>query len=388
MKEVVYLDHASTTALVPEVLEAMTPWLTTEYGNPSGGHSVSRAARRALDDARDVIAAAMGGQPGEVVFTSGGTEADNLAVTGAVLAARASGAERAIVACSAVEHPAVLEPVLATGGHVLTVDSDGAVDLGGLSSWLASNGQDVTEVSVMLVNNETGLRQPLGEIAQVVRELAPSALVHTDAVQAMPWMDVASAASMADLVSISGHKIGGPKGVGALLVRAEARSRIQPVLRGGPQENELRAGTPDVAGIVGMAEAARLVARERAARAAIAFDLGCRLVADVLAGVPGASEAVAAERRVGAICNLSFDGVESEELLIVLDQLGVCASAGSACASGALDPSHVLLAMGRSEAVARSHVRFSLGYSTTPAEIGLAVERICEAVGRLRAGQP
>ncbi|HEV8063815.1 MAG TPA: cysteine desulfurase family protein [Acidimicrobiales bacterium] len=393
----IYLDHASTTPLRPEVLEVMTPWLTNEYGNPSGGHSVSRSARRALDDARDVIAAALGGQPGEVVFTSGGTEADNLAITGAVLGARsraslpgpagatgAAGGRTAAVACTAVEHPAVLEPVKAAGGRVLGVDADGLVDLEALAGWLAASGGGVAEVSVMVANNETGALQPLAAVAELVRQLAPEALVHTDAVQALPWSDLVSAASVADLVTISSHKVGGPKGAGALLVRSAARSRLQPVLRGGPQENELRAGTPDVAAIVGMAEAVRLTVAERQQRLVVAGDLGKRLVREITAAVAGAAEAVAAPKRLATICNLSFEGIESEELLVALDQLGVCASAGSACASGALDPSHVLVAMGRSQAEARTHVRFSLGYSTTADEIEEAVGRIRQAVEGLR----
>ncbi|MGH9170461.1 MAG: cysteine desulfurase family protein [Acidimicrobiales bacterium] len=378
----VYLDHASTTALRPEALEAMLPWLARNYGNPSGSHSVSRGARRAVDDARDEMAAALGGEPGEVVFTSGGTEADNLAVTGALPASRE---DSRLVACSAVEHPAVLEPVRAAGGCLLAVDSFGAIDLGALEAWLVEAGDQVAEVSVMLVNNETGLVQPFAEVARLVRSRAPGALLHTDAVQAMPWLDVAVLAGDADLVTVSGHKFGGPKGVGALLVRTSARARLRPLLLGGPQERELRAGTPDVAGIVGMAEAARLAVAERAEHMAAAEGLGRLLVAGVLAGAGCAAEAVPAERRIAAICNVWFEAVEAEELLIVLDQLGVCASAGSACASGALDPSHVLVAMGRSRDEARSHVRFSLGSSTSQADVEQAVGRICEAVGRLRA---
>lgn len=381
---VAYLDNAATTPVRPEVLEALLPWLTTAYGNASAGHSMARMARRAVDDARETLAAVLGAEPGEIVFTSGGTEADNLAVTGAALAARERGVVRPLIGCSAVEHPAVLEPVRAAGGETLPVDAAGVVDLEQLAAWLSANAGRVAEVSVMLVNNETGVIEPVAAVAELVCELAPDSLVHTDAVQALGWLDVARAAAGADLVTVSAHKIGGPKGTGALLVRSSARHRLRPVLRGGPQERELRAGTHDVAGIVGMACAARLSSIERGETCRRVADLAVALVAGVLATVEGSGVAVVPERRVDAICNLWFDGVQAEELLLVLDDLGVCASAGSACASGALEPSHVLLAMGRSTEEARRHVRFSLGHATTAADVDHALVAIPEAVARLR----
>jgi cysteine desulfurase len=383
-RPVAYFDHASTTPMRPEVLAAMMPWLTSRYGNASGSHSMARAARRAVDDAREVLAEALGGEPGEVVLTSGGTEADNLAVTGAVAAAVERGLEHRAIACSAVEHPAVLEPVRAAGGATLEVDQDGVIDLPALEAWLAAHSDRVVEVSVMLVNNETGVIEPVADVARAVKELAPQAVLHTDAVQALGWLDVASLAAEADLVTVSAHKFGGPKGVGALLVRSSARGKLRPVLRGGPQERELRAGTHDVAGIVGMATAVRLALAGREATTQRVATLAEALMAGITAGVEGAAGAVGSGRRVGAICNVGFDGVESEELLIVLDQLGVCASAGSACASGALEPSHVLIAMGRSPEQAKRHVRYSLGTTTTPGEVDQAVAATIEAVGRLR----
>jgi cysteine desulfurase len=381
---VAYLDNAATTPVRSEVLEAMLPWLTTRYGNASGGHSMARAARRAVDDARDILAEVLGGQPGEVVFTSGGTEADNLAVTGAALAARERGMDRPVIGCSAVEHPAVREPVRAAGGEELVVDHDGVIDLARLEEWLAENSSRVAEVSVMLVNNETGVIEPVAEVARLVKDLAPGALVHTDAVQALGWLDVASSAAGADLLAVSAHKIGGPKGVGALLVRAAAKSHVRPVLRGGPQERELRAGTHGVAGIAGMACAARLSSADRESASRRVSELADTFVRGVLETVEDTGVAVPRERRIGAICNLWFGGVEAEELLVVLDELGVCASAGSACASGALEPSHVLLAMGRSPSEAARHVRFSFGYSSTASDVDQAVGAIIEAVGRLR----
>jgi len=383
-RPVAYLDNAATTPLRPEVLEAMMPWLTTAFGNASGGHSMARTARRAVDDARDTVAEVLGGQPGEVVFTSGGTEADNLAVTGVAAAARERGLDRPLIGCSAVEHPAVLEAVRATGGEELAVDRQGLVDLGRLEEWLSANSGRVAEVSVMLVNNETGVVQDVGAVAQLTGEVAPGALVHTDAVQALGWLDVALLGEGADLITVSAHKIGGPKGAGALLVRSKARSQVRPVLRGGPQERGLRAGTHDVAGIVGMACAARLCSAEREEVSRRVADLASALVTGVLDAVDRSGTAVPVDSRVGAICNLWFEGVESEELLLVLDELGVCASAGSACASGALEPSHVLLAMGRSAEEAKRHIRLSLGHATTRADVDAALAAIPEAVARLR----
>lgn len=383
-RRIAYLDHAATSPIRPEVLDAMMPWLTDGYGNPSGTHAVSRAARKALDDARDTIAEVLGGEPGEIVFTSGGTEADNLAVTGAAMAATERGATAVRVACSAVEHPAVLEPVRRVGGTVLPVGGDGLLDLERFREWLSSDPVNVLEVSLMLVNNETGAVQPFGAVARQVREEAPDALLHTDAVQAVSWLDVAAVAAPADLVTVSAHKFGGPKGVGALLVRESARRRLRPLLVGGPQEHELRAGTPGVAAIVGMAEAARLASLERESDIERTAALADMLVTGVLSQVDDAGTAVSPSVRIGAICNMWFGGVQAEELLFLLDESGVCASAGSACASGALEPSHVLVAMGREEAFARSHVRFSLGHTTTAEDISQAVDGVSGAVARLR----
>ena len=308
----------------------------------------------------------------------------NLAVTGAALAARERGMDRPVIGCSAVEHVAVLEPVRAAGGDELAVDHDGVIDLAGLEEWLAKNSGRVAEVSVMLVNNETGVIQPVTNVSGLVRDLAPGALVHSDAVQALGWLDVAGMSAEVDLLTMSAHKIGGPKGAGALLVRSAARSRVRPVLRGGPQERELRAGTHGVADIVGMACAARLCSAERDEATQRVAGLADSLVAGLLAEVERAEAAVPRDLRIGAICNVWFDGVEAEELLVVLDELGVCASAGSACASGALEPSHVLLAMGRSRDEAGRHVRYSLGRSTTKMDVDQAIAATSEAVARLR----
>src|SRR5579862_5850091 len=242
-----YLDHAATTPMRPESLAAMLPYLTEHFGNPSGAHALARRARTAVDEARDEVAACLGCEPGEVVFTSGGTESDNLAVLGARPAAPEGAGT---VLCSAVEHHAVRNATRAAGGRPVAVDGRGRVDLDALRGVLTP---EVALVSVMLVNNEVGTIQPLAEVAEAVRDLAPEALLHTDAVAAVGWMDVAAAAAPADLVSISAHKFGGPKGCGALVVRAGAR--LAPVMHGGSQERDRRPGTVDVAGAVGMAAA-------------------------------------------------------------------------------------------------------------------------------------
>ncbi|MDP8993114.1 MAG: cysteine desulfurase [Actinomycetota bacterium] len=370
-----YLDHAATTPLRPEALEAMLPYLTEHYGNPSGAHGVSRAARLAVDEARDEVARCLGCEPGEVVFTGGGTEADNLALAGA------RGVAGGTVVCTSVEHHAVLHATEALGGVVVPVDGDGVVDLDRLSDALHPG---VSVVSVMLANNEVGVVEPLDEVAAVVHDRAPGAVLHTDAVQAFLWLDVARLAAGAELVAVSTHKFGGPKGVGALVVRDGVR--VAPIIHGGGQERRRRSGTHNVAGIVGMAAAMRSTVAERAAVVERVAALRDRL-ADGLAGaVPGVRETVPRDRKVAGSCHLRFEGVESEALLVLLDEQGVCASAGSACASGAMEPSHVLTAMGVGRADALSSVRLSLGPTTSDDDVDLVLKVLPDAVARLREG--
>ncbi|HMC53164.1 MAG TPA: aminotransferase class V-fold PLP-dependent enzyme, partial [Acidimicrobiales bacterium] len=242
-----YLDHAATTPLRPEAAAAMLPFLGDRFGNPSGVHVVARAARLAVDEAREVVASALGASPGEIVFTGSGTEADSLAVLGSH--ARRGGT----VVCTAIEHHAVLHSCRAVGGRVAPVTADGVVDMERLAGLLDDLDGDVSVVSVMLANNEVGTIQPLEAVEALVRELAPRAVLHTDAVQAFPWLDVAASAAGADLVAVSAHKFGGPQGVGALVVRD--RTAVAPIIHGGGQEGDLRSGTHNVAGIVGMAAA-------------------------------------------------------------------------------------------------------------------------------------
>jgi cysteine desulfurase len=373
-----YLDHAATTPLRPAARDAMLPWLGERFGNPSGDHRVARAARQAVDEARDVVADVVGCRPGDVVFTSGGTEADNMAVRG-VHAARPGP-----VLCSAIEHDAVRNPVGLVGGTTVVVDTRGVLDLDALGDALTP---DVTLLALMSANNEIGVVQPVAEAVELVRRRAPGAVVHTDAVQAASWLDLRATIAGADLVALSSHKVGGPQGVGALVARPG--TPLRPLLLGGGQERELRSGTHNVAGIVGMAAALRRAAADREATAARVGGLRDRLAEGLLAAVPGAVRTGGGEgapRLPGAL-HLCIPGIESEALLFLLDEAGVCASAASACASGAHQASHVLAAMGIGPELGAGALRLSLGWTSTDADVDHALRVIPDAVARLRAAQ-
>ncbi len=371
-----YLDHAASTPARPEVVEAMVPWLADHPGNPSGAHAVARAARRAVDDARDWVAALVGATAGEVVFTSGGTEADNLAVDGVV---RATGG---LPVCSAVEHPAVLAPVREVGGVVVPTDAGGRIDLDALAETLADV-DGVRLVSVMAVNNETGVINDLDAVANVVAEHAPEAMLHTDAVQAAAWVDLGPTCRSAALVSLTGHKFGGPKGAGALVVRDGVP--MAAVLRGGGQERDRRAGTQNVPAIVGLGEAARLVQADREATVRRVGVLRDRLEGGLLAAVDGVHRTVPdGTPRTPGVAHLCISGVESEALLFLLERHGLSASAGSSCASGAQEPSHVLAAMGVDRTAALGSVRLSLGHASTPADVDHALAVVPATVAQLR----
>jgi cysteine desulfurase len=372
---IAYLDNAATTPMRAEAVEAMLPFLTERFGNPSGAHVFARDARRAVDEARDVIADALGCEPGEVVFTGSGTEADNLAILG-VLAARP---DRPRVRCSAIEHHAVLHTTASVGGATVAVDGRGVVDL---DAFTAALDDEVGVVSVMLANNEVGTVQPLDAIRAVMDERAPGAVLHTDAVQAFPWLDVAALALPADLIAISAHKFGGPKGVGALAVRHG--TPLAPIVHGGGQERDRRSGTHNVAGIVAMAAAATATVEDRKAVVDRVGALRDRLADAVLARVPGTVETGARAVKIAGNCHLCFDGVESEALLFLLEADGVLASAGSACASGAQEPSHVLTAMGVPRPLALGSIRLSLGSTTSAADVDRAIAAIERSVAHLR----
>ncbi|MDQ1496976.1 MAG: cysteine desulfurase [Actinomycetota bacterium] len=362
----------------------MLPFLQGSFGNPSGQHAAARVAKTAVEEAREQVAAALGAKPAEIVFTGGGTEADNLALKGAARSARDRGLGDGVVT-TAVEHHAVLHSCdrLGRDGFRVArvgVDHDGVVDLEALAAALDDR---TTIVSVMLANNEVGTVQPLAAVAAVVAERAPRAVLHTDAVQAAAWLDVATEAADAALVAVSAHKFGGPKGVGALVVRTGAR--LVPVIDGGGQERDLRSGTHNVAGIVGMAAALTATVARRAEEAPRVAALRDRLAGGIVAGLPDGAVRLNGDPPGKLVnnCHLAFPGVEAEALLLLLDRDGVCASAGSSCASGALEPSHVLSAMGLPLDLARSSVRLTVGWPTTGAEVDEAVAVIIAGVERL-----
>jgi cysteine desulfurase len=400
----VYLDHAATTPIKPEVRAAMAPYLDERFGNPSSHHRWGRQARNALEDARERLAAALGANRREIIFTSGGTEADNLAVlgrwrsacrTGAAggpagtggageAAGAAARAGAGVVVHSAVEHKAVSAAAKCAAEEgadliLLAVDEDGIVQLGALDEALS---QRPCVVSVMWANNEVGSIQPVAEIGARCREAGVA--FHTDAVQAFGKVPVRVDHTPCDLLAISAHKIGGPKGIGALYVRDS--TVVLPLVHGGGQERDLRPGTENVAAAIGLAAAVQLAADGQAHHAEHTAVLRDRLVAgirhtvnDVVVNGPADPEL-----RLPTILNVTFPGVDQEALLISLDLEGVAASGASACLSGTVKPSHVLMAMGR-DADAGATVRLSLGWTTTTDDIDFATEAFARVIEQFRA---
>lgn len=381
-----YLDHAATTPMAPAAVRAMTEELT-RTGNPSSLHGSGRAARRVVEDARELIAARLGAAPYEVVFTSGGTEADNLAVKGPFWArAGRTGRERTGVVTSTIEHVAVRAAagwLARTAGAELSqvaVDERGRLDLGSLRAALTPR---TAVVSVVWANNEVGTLQPVDRVAEAAR--AVGAVAHSDAVQAVGHVPVDFSASGLDLLTVTAHKLGGPYGIGALLARREAP--LAPVLHGGGQEREVRSGTLNPAATAGFAAAVEVAVASQEAELARLAALREALIAGALAQVPGTElngSADLAETLPG-VANLGFDGCDAATLLMLLDAAGVDCSTGSACSSGVAQPSHVLLAMGRSAQQARSALRFSLGSTSTAADVAALLAVLPEAVHRARA---
>lgn len=372
-----YLDCAASTPMRPEAVEAMLPYFTSEFANPSGAHAMARRSRKAIDDAREVVADHLGFTPHGVVFTSGGTESDNLAVTGVTAAAGG------VALCGATEHHAVLNPVLAGGGRTVGVDSSGHIDLEHLAAQLAPEaGPPVALVSVMLVNNESGLVADLDAVAEVVRTHAPDALLHTDAVQGVNWTDIASAVADVDLLSLSGHKFGGPKGVGVLAMRPDVKLNAQAL--GGGQEGDRRSGTHNTAGIVGFGAALAALGETRPCEIERLGALRDRLADGLVASIADCHETVCRDERAAGLCQLLIKGIQTEALLVLFDREGVMASAASSCSSGAMDPSHVLSAMGYSRAAAAGSLRLSLGWCSTDADVDHALEVIPRCVAMLR----
>lgn len=376
-----YLDHAATTPLRPEAWEAMQPYLLDDFGNPSGIHGVSRRAKTAVEEARERAADLLGADhPLDIVFTGGGTESDNLGVAGAALA----GGRRGGVVTTAVEHEAVLQTARFVAGlgcpvAVVGVSRRGRVDPGEVAAAVTP---DTAVVSVMTANNETGARQPVAEVAAAVREAAPGAVVHTDAVQSFVSEEITVPGLGADLITLASHKFGGPKGVG--LLHAPRRITLEPVIHGGGQELERRSGTHNVAGIVGMVTAMEAAAADRARFCRDVGEARRGFESRLLEEIDGLAVTGSAEHRLVQHSHLSFPGIAAESLLIRLDGAGLAASAGSACASGAVDLSHVLEAMGMSETDAAGCVRFTFGWTTRPEDGEKAAGLVLGALDGLR----
>jgi cysteine desulfurase len=382
----VYLDHAATTPLNEAVLDAMLPYLREHFGNASSVHALGRRARFAVEDARERVAALLGAEPGEVVFTSGGTEADNAALRGVLTSAARRGPG---LVTSAVEHEAVLRPAeaLAAAGHpvaVLTPQPSGAVTAEQVADALTD---ETGLVSLMAVNNELGTLNPIREIAAVCR--AHGVAFHTDAVQAAGLYPLDVNAWGVDLLSLSAHKVYGPKGAGVLYVRTG--TPFAPFVLGGSQERKRRGGTENVAAVVGLATALERAMREADAERGRLHTLQTRLADAIRTCFPDARFNTPIDHAAPHILNVSFppaDGraVDGEMLLLGLDLAGVHASSGSACTSGAVEPSHVLRALGVPRATANATVRLSLGRGTTEADVDFAAEHLAAVVGRMRGG--
>ncbi|MBG6097684.1 cysteine desulfurase family protein [Nocardioides luteus] len=387
----VYLDHAATTPMAPAAIEAMTAELAL-VGNASSLHASGRRARRVLEESRERIAAVLGSRPGEVVFTSGGTEADNLALKGAYWARRGQDPARTRILTTTVEHHAVLDPLQwleATEGayvELIPCDATGRVDLAAMKEAIERDPASVALVSVMWANNEVGTLQPVAEIAEMAAQHGIP--VHTDAVQAVGAVPVDFATSGVDALSLTGHKLGGPVGAGALVVRRELE--LTALVHGGGQERDVRSGTHATAAIAGFAAAVELAVKEQEAYATRVGALRDRLVEQVLAVVPdshlnGPPLEPLGRHRLPNNAQIAFPGCEGDSLLMLLDAAGVECSTGAACSAGVPQASHVLLAMGQSDEEARSSLRFSLGHTTTAEDVDRLVAAIGPAVERGRA---
>ena len=378
-----YFDHAATTPVDPRVLQKMLPYFTENFGNPNSQHACGRRAAAAVDEARDTVAALIGAKPNEIYFTSGGTESDNWALRGAAHA-NAERGKHLIV--SAVEHPAMISTAreLQKEGFEVTfaaVDEFGKVDLQKLKDSIRP---DTTFIGVMKANNEIGTLQPIAEISALARERGIT--FFTDAVQAAGALKLNVKEPAVDMLSFSGHKFYGPKGVGVLYIRSGVR--VGKIITGGHQERSMRGGTTNVPGIVGLAEAFRLANEEMAQNNAHVSAIRDRFIARVLREIPYVKLNGHPKDRLPNNANFSFRYIEGESLLFSLDLAGIAVSSGSACSSGSLEPSHVLLATGLPEGLAHGSIRFSFGKENTAEQIDIAVEKLKEIVVRLRNLSP
>ena len=374
-----YFDNNATTRVAPEVLEAMLPFLSESWGNPSSIYGFGKQLAKPLATAREKVAALINAEPREIIFTSCGTESNNSAIHTALV----TQSDKRHLVITAVEHPATIKfcAHLKKMGFDITslpVNSDGALDMVELEKSIRP---DTAIVSAMLANNETGVLFPIAEIAAICR--SKNVLFHTDAVQAAGKVKIDVTDLKADFLSLSGHKLHAPKGVGALFVKRGLK--FQPYLMGGGQEQGRRAGTENVAGIVGFGRAAELALPQLEEVNTRVRSLRDKLEDGILNSIPGVVRNGAPNDRLPNTSNLSFEGIEAEGILLSLDELGICASSGSACTSGSLDPSHVLLAMGCSVARARGSVRFSLGIYNTQAEVDFLLKHLPPIIQKLRA---
>ncbi|MGF9754098.1 cysteine desulfurase family protein [Microvirga sp. 0TCS3.31] len=389
-QSLVYLDHAATTPMLPAAIEAMTRQLTG-VGNASSLHASGRGARRVVEESRETIAGVIGARPGDVVFTSGGTESDNLALKGIFWARRAEDPRRTRVLSTAIEHHAVLDPLhwlAASDGadvELLPVSAEGVLDLESLRDSVARDPESVALISVMWANNEVGSLQPVDEVVAIAAEHGIP--VHTDAVQALGQVPVDFAACGVDALTFTGHKVGGPYGVGALVVRRDLA--VSALVHGGGQERDIRSGTLDVPAIASLAAAVEESVKQQHEHAVRVAALRDDLVRRVVEVVPDAHlhGAPAGPQRLPGNAHLGFPGCEGDSLLMLLDARGIECSTGSACSAGVPQPSHVLLAMGCDADQARHSLRFTLGHTTTPGDIDALVEAIGPVVERARAAK-
>ena len=385
-KKLIYMDHAATTPVRPEVLDAMLPYFRESFGNPSSIYTLAQEALKAVDDSRQTVADVLGARMSQVVFTSGGTESDNTALKGAAFALRNTGNH---VITTSIEHHAVLHTChqLEQFGFEITylpVDEYGMVDPDDV-------GRAITDctvlVSTMLANNEIGTIQPVGEIARLVKERAKgqgrTIVMHTDAVQAAGYLDLDVGELGVDMLSLSSHKFHGPKGVGVLYIRRG--TPFEPQQMGGGQERQMRSGTENVPGVVGMATALRLASDERDQLSSHSRRLRDRIVSELQQKIEGAHLNGHPTERLANNVNISFESVEGEPVLLGLDFAGISASSGSACSSASLEPSHVLLAIGRSADLAQGSLRITLGAANTEEEVDYLLTTLTGLVERLRA---
>lgn len=383
MDKLIYLDHAATTKVDPAVLQEMLPYFTENYGNPSAFYGIAREARNVVEESREKIAKAIGAEPAEIFFTAGGTESDNWAL---IATAEAYASKGKHIITSAIEHHAVLHTCqyLEKKGYEVTyvnVDEDGIIKMEELKAAIRP---DTILISIMAANNEIGSLQPIAEIGALARE--KGVLFHTDAVQAFTQVPIDVKAMNIDMLSASGHKINGPKGVGILYLRKGIKSGA--FIHGGAQERRKRAGTNNVPGIVGMGKAVEIAMEKMEERVAAKKELRDYLIKRVLEEVPYTKLNGHRELRLPGNTNFSFRFIEGEGLLILLEQAGICGSSGSACTSGSLDPSHVLLAIGLPHEIAHGSLRLTLSEENTREELDYVVDKLKSIVQRLREMSP